>query len=204
MQANLVRGLSTASGSGSFWFRSRYCSSSCSAFAGFRLTSGISATSLISSCSLRSSGWGSGILAARARHRSAFRRSRSSCCCSPRWSRLNRFELNISSTDVLYFGSGTHGIARAESFILLPLIFTFVAAGVYSARPDARIALHPDGSAHRLATFLRDTLLSSLAAFQAFFCYRLLRSSADLLVCSPRPVGSGPKRKGEVDSALLC
>jgi SAM-dependent methyltransferase len=41
---------------------------------------------------------------------------------------LNRFELNISSTDVLYFGSGTHGVARAESFILLPLIFTFVAA----------------------------------------------------------------------------
>ena len=25
---------------------------------------------------------------------------------------LNRFELNISSTDVLYFGSGTHGVAR--------------------------------------------------------------------------------------------
>jgi SAM-dependent methyltransferase len=41
---------------------------------------------------------------------------------------LNRFELNISSTDVLYFGSGTHGVARAESFILLPLIFSFVAA----------------------------------------------------------------------------
>ena len=39
---------------------------------------------------------------------------------------LNRFELNISSTDVLYFGSGTHGVARAESFILLPLIFSFV------------------------------------------------------------------------------
>ncbi|MEP6810616.1 MAG: spermidine synthase [Chthoniobacterales bacterium] len=41
---------------------------------------------------------------------------------------LNRFELNIASTDVLYFGSGTTGVARAESFILLPLIFTFVAA----------------------------------------------------------------------------
>ena len=35
---------------------------------------------------------------------------------------VNRFELNISSTDVLYFGSGTTGFARAESFILLPLI----------------------------------------------------------------------------------
>src|SRR5437870_8110513 len=31
---------------------------------------------------------------------------------------VNRFELNISSTDVLYFGSGTHGVAQAESFIL--------------------------------------------------------------------------------------
>ena len=41
---------------------------------------------------------------------------------------LNRFELNISSTDVLYFGSGTTGVQRAESFILLPLIFVFVAA----------------------------------------------------------------------------
>ncbi len=41
---------------------------------------------------------------------------------------LNRFELNISTTDVLYFGSGTTGFARAESFILLPLIFSFVAA----------------------------------------------------------------------------
>src|SRR3954465_3471530 len=41
---------------------------------------------------------------------------------------INRFELNISSTDVLYFGSGATGVKRAESFILLPLIFTFVAA----------------------------------------------------------------------------
>jgi hypothetical protein len=41
---------------------------------------------------------------------------------------LNRFELNISGTDVLYFGSGTTGFARAESFVLLPLIFTMVAA----------------------------------------------------------------------------
>src|SRR4051812_26326332 len=41
---------------------------------------------------------------------------------------VNRFELKISSTDVLYFGSGAHGVAPAESFILLPLIFTFVAA----------------------------------------------------------------------------
>ncbi|HEY0368279.1 MAG TPA: hypothetical protein VGC85_01660 [Chthoniobacterales bacterium] len=41
---------------------------------------------------------------------------------------INRFELNISSTDVLYFGSGSTGWSRAESFVLLPLIFTFVAA----------------------------------------------------------------------------
>src|SRR5690349_3691135 len=31
---------------------------------------------------------------------------------------MNRFELNIASTDVLYFGSGTTGTSRAESFIL--------------------------------------------------------------------------------------
>src|SRR5213075_387938 len=41
---------------------------------------------------------------------------------------VNRFELNISSPDVLYFGSGTHGLAQAESFVLLPLVFIFVAA----------------------------------------------------------------------------
>nr|MBA3763403.1 hypothetical protein [Chthoniobacterales bacterium] len=41
---------------------------------------------------------------------------------------VNRFELKIATTDVLYFGSGTHGWAQAESFILLPLIFTLVAA----------------------------------------------------------------------------
>ncbi len=41
---------------------------------------------------------------------------------------LNRFELHIASTDVLYFGAGAKGFAQAETFILLPLIFTFVAA----------------------------------------------------------------------------
>src|SRR5437764_15116900 len=35
---------------------------------------------------------------------------------------LNRFELNISSTDVLYFGSGKTGVTRADCCNLLPMI----------------------------------------------------------------------------------
>src|SRR5919199_1442074 len=41
---------------------------------------------------------------------------------------LNRFELRISSTSVLYYGAGEGQAARAENFIVLPLIFTLVAA----------------------------------------------------------------------------
>ena len=63
---------------------------------------------------------------------------------------VNRFELNIASTDVLYFGSGTTGVARAESFILLPLIFTFVAAAFIPLGAPARPALQTNRTAHRL------------------------------------------------------
>src|SRR5438067_9626955 len=78
---------------------------------------------------------------------------------------VNRFELNISSTDVLYFGSGTHGVARAESFILLPLIFTFVAAAFI---PLARtLYSFPTRRSSDLAyTF---DILGSLAGTAAFF-----------------------------------
>ena len=34
---------------------------------------------------------------------------------------LNRFELRINSTDVLYYGAGEAQSARAENFIVLPL-----------------------------------------------------------------------------------
>jgi SAM-dependent methyltransferase len=78
---------------------------------------------------------------------------------------LNRFELNISSTDVLYFGSGTHGVARAESFILLPLIFTFVAAAFV---PLGRTLGLLFTQAAPLTAYTFD-ILGSLAGTAAFF-----------------------------------
>ena len=78
---------------------------------------------------------------------------------------LNRFELNISSTDVLYFGSGTHGVARAESFILLPLIFTFVAAAFI---PLARTLGSLFTQTAPLTAYTFD-ILGSLAGTAAFF-----------------------------------
>ena len=78
---------------------------------------------------------------------------------------VNRFELNIATTDVLYFGSGTHGFAQAESFILLPLIFTFVAAAFI---PLARTlgALFTQTAPLTAYTF---DILGSLAGTAAFF-----------------------------------
>ncbi len=78
---------------------------------------------------------------------------------------VNRFELNISSTDVLYFGSGTQGWARAESFILLPLIFTFVAA---SFIPLARSLGMLFTQTAPLTAYTFD-ILGSLAGTAAFF-----------------------------------
>jgi hypothetical protein len=78
---------------------------------------------------------------------------------------LNRFELNISSTDVLYFGSGTTGFASAESFILLPLIFTFVAAAfIPLARSLGLLFTKTDP----LTAYTFD-ILGSLAGTAAFF-----------------------------------
>jgi SAM-dependent methyltransferase len=78
---------------------------------------------------------------------------------------INRFELNISSTDVLYFGSGTHGVAQAESFILLPLIFTFVAAAFI---PLARTLGSLFTQTAPLTAYTFD-ILGSLAGTAAFF-----------------------------------
>ena len=78
---------------------------------------------------------------------------------------VNRFELNIASTDVLYFGSGTMGWARAESFILLPLIFTFVAAAFI---PLARSLGLLFTKAPPLTAYTFD-ILGSLAGTAAFF-----------------------------------
>lgn len=78
---------------------------------------------------------------------------------------LNRFELNIASTDVLYFGSGTTGFARAESFILLPLVFTFVAAAFI---PLARSLGLLFTQLPPLTAYTFD-ILGSLAGTAAFF-----------------------------------
>ncbi len=78
---------------------------------------------------------------------------------------VNRFELNIASTDVLYFGSGTTGWARAESFILLPLIFTFVAAAFV---PLARSLGLLFTQAAPLTAYTYD-ILGSMAGTAAFF-----------------------------------
>ncbi len=78
---------------------------------------------------------------------------------------VNRFELNIASTDVLYFGSGTTGWARAESFILLPLIFTFVAAAFI---PLARSLGLLFTKTAPLTAYTFD-ILGSLAGTAAFF-----------------------------------
>jgi SAM-dependent methyltransferase len=78
---------------------------------------------------------------------------------------VNRFELNISTTDVLYFGSGTHGFAQAESFILLPLIFSFVAAAFI---PLARTLGSLFTQTAPLTAYTFD-ILGSLAGTAAFF-----------------------------------
>src|ERR1051326_2919442 len=78
---------------------------------------------------------------------------------------LNRFELNISSTDVLYFGSGTTGVKRAESFVLLPLIFVFVAAAfIPLARSLGLLFIKTEP----LTAYTFD-ILGSLAGTAAFF-----------------------------------
>ena len=78
---------------------------------------------------------------------------------------LNRFELNISSTDVLYFGSGTTGVKRAESFVLLPVIFVFVAAAFI---PLARSLGLLFSRTEPLTAYTFD-ILGSLAGTAAFF-----------------------------------
>lgn len=78
---------------------------------------------------------------------------------------LNRFELNIASTDVLYFGSGTTGVKRAESFVLLPLIFVFVAAAFI---PLARSLGLLFTKTEPLTAYTFD-ILGSLAGTAAFF-----------------------------------
>ncbi len=78
---------------------------------------------------------------------------------------VNRFELKIATTDVLYFGSGTHGWAQAESFILLPLIFTLVAATFLPLARSLGLLLTETAP---LTAYTFD-ILGSLAGTAAFF-----------------------------------
>nr|MBA3763690.1 spermidine synthase [Chthoniobacterales bacterium] len=78
---------------------------------------------------------------------------------------VNRFELKIATTDVLYFGSGTHGWAQAESFILLPLIFTLVAATFLPLARSLGLLLRETAP---LTAYTFD-ILGSLAGTAAFF-----------------------------------
>ena len=78
---------------------------------------------------------------------------------------VNRFELNISTTDVLYFGSGTHGWAQAESFILLPLIFTLVAATFIPLARNLGVLFTQTAP---LTAYMFD-IIGSLAGTAAFF-----------------------------------
>lgn len=77
----------------------------------------------------------------------------------------NRFELHIASTDVLYFGLRTTDLVTAESFVLLPLIFTFVtAAFIPLARSLGTLFIRTPP----LTAYTFD-ILGSLAGTAAFF-----------------------------------
>jgi hypothetical protein len=77
----------------------------------------------------------------------------------------NRFELRVTSTDVLYYGAGEGEGARAEHFVVLPIVFGLVAASfIPLARPLGLLfaRLRP------LTAYTCD-ILGSLAGIAAFF-----------------------------------
>ena len=78
---------------------------------------------------------------------------------------LNRFELRISSTSVLYYGAGEGQAARAENFIVLPLNFALVAATfIPLARPLGQLLRE----VKPLTAYTFD-ILGSLSGIAAFF-----------------------------------
>ncbi len=78
---------------------------------------------------------------------------------------LNRFELRISSTSVLYYGAGEGQAARAENFVVLPLIFARDAAAyIPKARPLGRLLTE----VKPLTAYTFD-ILGSLSGTAAFF-----------------------------------
>jgi SAM-dependent methyltransferase len=81
----------------------------------------------------------------------------------------NRFELPISSTDVLFFGYAEAESAKTESFVLLPVIFTLVAASfIPLARPLGALFTQV-----RPLTAYTFDILGSLAGTAAFFVISL-------------------------------
>lgn len=78
---------------------------------------------------------------------------------------LNRFELRISSTSVLYYGAGEDQAATAENFMVLPVIFTLVAATfIPLARPLGQLLQEV-----RPLTAYTFDILGSLSGIAAFF-----------------------------------
>src|SRR3954469_15758157 len=78
---------------------------------------------------------------------------------------LNRFDLRITSTSVLYYGAGEGQAAQAENFIVLPLIFGLVAATfIPLARPLGKLL----GEVKPLTAYPFD-ILGSLSGIAAFF-----------------------------------
>src|SRR4051794_28464713 len=78
---------------------------------------------------------------------------------------LNRFDLRISSTSVLYCGAGEDQSAKAENFAVLPLIFGLVAATfIPLARPLGTLLTQ----VKPLTAYTYD-ILGSLSGIAAFF-----------------------------------
>ncbi len=113
---------------------------------------------------------------------------------------LNRFELNISSTDVLYFGSGTTGFASCGELYPSAADLHPGRSRIRSARAHAWFPLHANRAAHRL--HLRHP--RQPRGHGRILSHRLLRPRADLLVrhsCVSRPASEHAKDAGAFRSA---
>jgi hypothetical protein len=82
---------------------------------------------------------------------------------------VNRFELRLSSTELLYFGVAETQSARTESFFILPLVFGLVALTfIPLSRPLGLLFTQ----VKPLTAYTFD-ILGSLAGIAAFFCIAL-------------------------------
>src|SRR5438270_2496752 len=81
----------------------------------------------------------------------------------------NRFDLQIATTDVLYFGDAQAQSARSENFLVLPLIFVLVAA---SFVPLGRVLGSLLTQVRPLTAYTFD-IVGSLAGIASFFLISL-------------------------------